>query len=673
MPQKLSNILVVEDDPHIRRLFGDFLRAKGFGVTTASDGEEGWETWRREKPDLVLLDIFLPKLDGFGLLRRVRQDEGIARTPVIVVTAVYKSEEHEREARQSLGVTDYLVKPFPLHVLERKVREILGAETRGRSSEPSPDDLARFSAIDVCVATIPEKGSLVEHPLAELIHNLYLAGKTGCLTLTWERLKKVVYLLNGYPVWVESTIRGETLGAYLVENGVIPEPVLEQALQAMQKTGQKLGDILIELGALSPNGLFEVLRSHIQQKIQSCFPWKQGGFEFQDLAEFPRDVVVIRLEPARVVIDGLGNCLEVGEAQFFKTIIDQIRCAPNPQPQYSKAQLGLKSSEQRIMDLALAGRPVGEIVEQVRAREPVLRLLHALESLNMVRFTLEVPRSEPAQASREPEPGDVLAEGIPGREEPGNQILRDYMRLKELDYFALLGVQRDAQEADIKRAFEALAERIRPFALSTSHEGPPARMAELGEKAQELYLKIRQAYRTLIDPALRDNYLETLETSTDPSMPQGVPAAETRRKACVEGEEAFRRGESYLKNGEYVMAAKSFALAVKRNGNEAIYYAHLGWAQFLDDPTGNYKTAYENLQMALLLQPDLDFTHYFIGCMLKSKGDTDGAIEYFRTVLKYNPDNARASTELRLLESRSRRGGGGLTGLFSKLLGTGGK
>ncbi len=114
-------ILLIEDEAPMRTVLKDILEAEGFRVLTAADGEIGLESAIHEKPDLILLDIMLPKLDGFALCAELRRLEIF--TPVLMLTA--KGQIDDRVAGLDSGADDYLIKPFSTDELLARVRSLL--------------------------------------------------------------------------------------------------------------------------------------------------------------------------------------------------------------------------------------------------------------------------------------------------------------------------------------------------------------------------------------------------------------------------------------------------------------------------------------------------------------------------------------------------------------------
>jgi two-component system cell cycle response regulator DivK len=119
-------ILVVEDQEDLRAILRDLLSGSGFEVIEAEDGEEGVAKARSERPDLVLMDIQLPVLDGYDATRRLKRDPALKNTPVIAVSS-FAMKGDEEKARAA-GCDGYVTKPYSPMALLRLIRRCLGEE-----------------------------------------------------------------------------------------------------------------------------------------------------------------------------------------------------------------------------------------------------------------------------------------------------------------------------------------------------------------------------------------------------------------------------------------------------------------------------------------------------------------------------------------------------------------
>jgi DNA-binding response OmpR family regulator len=123
-----KRILIVDDEPRYLRLLEANLRTEGYEVVTAADGAQAVDVFTNQPIDLVLMDVMMPKLDGFGATQRIREFSNI---PIIILTA--KGDEQDRVRGLDLGADDYLVKPFSATELLARVRAVL------RRAQPTPE------------------------------------------------------------------------------------------------------------------------------------------------------------------------------------------------------------------------------------------------------------------------------------------------------------------------------------------------------------------------------------------------------------------------------------------------------------------------------------------------------------------------------------------------------
>jgi two-component system, cell cycle response regulator DivK len=119
----MKTVLVADDKATSRELVRTVLEKSGYTVVEASDGVEALRNARASKPDLIILDLHMPGLDGFAVVREIRQDQNLAATPVMALTA--SAMQGDRERAISAGFTSYIAKPIQLSMLRREVERML--------------------------------------------------------------------------------------------------------------------------------------------------------------------------------------------------------------------------------------------------------------------------------------------------------------------------------------------------------------------------------------------------------------------------------------------------------------------------------------------------------------------------------------------------------------------
>lgn len=169
-----STILIIEDEPELVRVLRSYLEQAGFNVLTALRGDTGLTTWEDKRPDLVILDLNLPGMDGLEVARRIRKNE-VRRTPIIMLTA--RINESDQLLGLELGADDYIPKPFSPRIVVARVNALLRRAEPARSSQ-KPMKIADLE-IDQEEHSLLRSGERIDLTPTEFSLLVTLAGHPG--------------------------------------------------------------------------------------------------------------------------------------------------------------------------------------------------------------------------------------------------------------------------------------------------------------------------------------------------------------------------------------------------------------------------------------------------------------------------------------------------------------
>jgi len=219
----VAKILVVDDEPNIREVVGQYLQREGYAVVSATDGEEALRAYERERPDLIVLDLMLPKLGGFEVYRRLLGAEG--RVPLIMLTA--RGEEEDRIVGLSMGADDYVVKPFSPRELVARVGAVLrraGEDTSAGTQErilafdelevdPNTREVTvRGAPVTLTAREFDLLHHLASHPkrvftrdqLMEAVWGYTFAAETSTVTVHMRRLREKIEADPAQPRYLQT-------------------------------------------------------------------------------------------------------------------------------------------------------------------------------------------------------------------------------------------------------------------------------------------------------------------------------------------------------------------------------------------------------------------------------------------------------------------------------------
>ena len=311
MPKK---ILVVDDDRNIGQILYVSFKSKGYETVIAKNGEEALRLFSEQRPDLVLLDVLLPKMNGWEVCQRIKATDEGKSTPIVLMSAIYKSYKLQADARQKYGADDFVEKPFQLAALLEKIASYIGAgdadpDAAAPGPEPAPPVVAPPPPADEPISDTGIhavlEGELGDFAFPSLLHKIHVLGRSGILYLTAGEKSKEVAFKEGYPVSVKTNIEGEFLGRYLVGIRKITDEQCEESLKRMERTGRLQGTVLIEMELLTPNELVRYLKLQMVTKIFEVFGWPDGRYQFVEDDTVVGDISNIDVSPANIIYRGI--------------------------------------------------------------------------------------------------------------------------------------------------------------------------------------------------------------------------------------------------------------------------------------------------------------------------------------------------------------------------------
>jgi CheY-like chemotaxis protein/tetratricopeptide (TPR) repeat protein len=640
-----ASILCVDNDRNLCEILAKALRGEGYLVTTAYDGERAVEILRNAPPDLVLLDLMLPKLDGFAVLEKLRGLAApVGEIPVVLISGCSPTPEYRRRA-EALRAAGLLRKPVSLDTLLSAV-----ARELGRPPKQSP---ARASAQAPAAAGSDLSGSFDQLPFPALLHHLHGLRATGVLHLSYDRKRKWLRLHDGYPVGVRSNLVNECLGNYLVRAGRITASELAESRRRM-KGGKLQGEMLVAMDLLSEDEVAIALRAQADEKLFEIFGWPTGAFRFEVGGNLQRaNEIAVERSPANLILEGVRTRLPIERIDGHFAANSHCLLALSESPFYRFQEVDLDAAQQKLVRSLEKPR---RMVEFIGADEAIRRTLYALIAAGTLELRGAVasaaPPAAPAVAARPakmPRRAKVttLREIVRPSQEDAKPAALTLLaqRFRGESPFQILGVPENADEQEIQSAYGKLCELTHPDRVSQSSEAVKA-------LASEVFAMVANAYETLIDPRRRQAYLLGQRKADRDAAERAIG------RRALDAEIQFQQGDAALRARDYPTALRCFGRALEYYPEEGDYHAHYGWALHLSHPnnTAIANEALEHVQRALKLAPDREKPYLFMGRLCKAIGRAGAAEKMFARALKIQPDCLDALRELRLINMRREKG-----------------
>jgi len=626
-----KRILVVDDDRNIGQILHASFSAKGYETYVARNGEDALNTFSETAPDLVLLDVLLPKKNGWEVCKQIKTTDQGKKTHVILMSAIYKNYKMQTDAKQKYGADEFVEKPFQLAKLMDLVAGFIG---EGEIIKPEAESLEESEEQDVTEApAAPQKvvtleGELTTVSFPELLHDLYVMASSGYLTMSRENVKKVVTIKDGYPVSVQTNMEEEYFGNFLVRMHCITKEQCEESVYRMKNKKRLIGTILIEMGILTPVDVVNYLKLQMREKIFEIFSWPEGLYQFEEDHSIVGDISSIEMSTANIIYEGIKSHWGMDRLVRYLTPFQDYFLRKSSNLYYQFQDLDLPPSEQRLVDSVDGTKKLKELIAgsmlDLKRSQQLLAVLllsemcetslvpgvaaekeFSAEKIDLVPLAKPVapppsPKPEPevkvkpahaakpappAQPAPEPEleeekpqpvQGDALAAAVADLEEGKaeedasirKKIINMWTRLQNANAFEILGVTKDATEHQIKQAYYKYAKEYHPDRYFGKVGG------DLKIKVDEIFEKLTQAKDQLDTEDKVEEYKKFLEGI----QPKETDTRIEEVKQVIIAEQAFQSGVQYFKIKKYYRASDAFKKATETNPSEAEYAAFYGWA-----------------------------------------------------------------------------------------------
>ncbi len=340
-----EKILNIDDSPTVQRLIEMILSSQGYTVALASDGEEGIAKAKSERPDLILVDFVMPKMNGYQVCKTLKEDPEFRDTPIILVTS--KGDKVGSKFVDTLGITEYFTKPFQPEELLGKIREVLDkraadaaaarsaakARTAPAAAGAAPSGIEAVVAavvkriLDEFVATtLPDlirkelkggaaapsapasagiRGNLEAFRIIELMQMLALQRHTGRLLISRKDGKAEIYFKEGAVAFAGSTLNGSLPGVegLLRKTCRLAEDGLQHAHRIASMTGQPIDGVLAQERLLDQKTFAACLRRHTEAVVYKAMGWTEGDFVF-DKEPSPQFANPVAIKVDDLILEG---------------------------------------------------------------------------------------------------------------------------------------------------------------------------------------------------------------------------------------------------------------------------------------------------------------------------------------------------------------------------------
>jgi two-component system OmpR family response regulator len=651
-------VLVVESDPELQRRIGDTLSEARYAL--AAEAELGWarRSMLIQPPDAFVIDTALSDGSGFALAEDIRRAPETEHAPIFFVASSHRGASHASEAKRRFAPAEYLPTPLDVSRLLALLLEIVPPrDTSQEISVPNypgsmpldQEERREHRSVETAAKQLGTgsdlRGSLGRQPFARVLQRIYAGRMSGALLLTTGETKKIVYTEDGYPIAVRSNVPTECLGQILLEQHMISAETLAESLRRMKDSKKRQGELLVEMGALSPYNLSRALVLQMEAKLLELFAWREGRFSFKK-GEVPHDQPV-RLErsPAGLVLEGIRRYYDAERVHGVLAPYVGKYVMPSPDRRQRLQDITADPNERRFIDtldgsLKFEAALTSTLIPTDRARLLLVAMSEAgmivpsnVPGARVMEETAAAEDSQPHLAAGERSPADLAA------------ILEV---MHHQNHFEVLALDREATQAEVDIAYQVRARDFHPDRFRLRPE-------EVRVVAERIFERLEEAHAVLSDATARRRYLAQLERNRlqKPAVPE--ESAQPGESPHVVAERVYFQGVAHLRARRYRDAAEAFRRATTLAPAQASYRSALGWALYRQAPADARAVAagLTELLAAVKADPKNPWSRVSLGRFYAETGNPDEAVRVFEDVLGMSPGLSDIEEEIRRLKGVS--------------------
>lgn len=663
-------LLVVESDAELQRRVGDALRDGPYELAAETEASWAKRSIAVRTPDAVILDTTLSDGSGFLLADELRKDPETRQTPIVFLASRrFRGANHKSVAIRRYAPATYLTAPSGLEHLRRELEAIFAPAAPAVASVTAPAVPRPTPSRPTAVVPDPEqrrekrdvertarslerdsssgdlRGTLKRSPFARLLQRLFARRATGSLLLMRDTTKKIVSFVNGYPVSVRSNVLGECLGQILLQQRLISNEALQESLRRMKAESRQQGEILVDMGVLSPYNLSRALVEQLEAKLFEVFAWPDGQYMFKQGDAVEGDALRLDRSVASLILEGIRRYYPTERQDAVLEAYAGKYVALSPDPMLRMQEITSDSAEQRFIQDIDGRTKLETVVGGARIpRDKARLLLVALSQAGMIE-----PADAPVRRSAaEPTPSSTTAVEVTGGPVvlPGTTALLSATQLglvaqtvRSQNFYWALGVKPDDATEVVDQAYEALARSFHPDRYRQRPE-------EDRRLAQEIFDRLTEGHRVLRDASRRRAYDAKLERQRPNEIVTGQASTGAAR-------ELYDVGMQHLRANRHREAVDALRQAARMLPDQADFRAALGWALFREAPADARagRAARAELLRAIQLDPKNHRARYYLGHFYAQSGQADLAVAEFEKLLELDPSALDVADEIRRLRA----------------------